>query len=138
MQEVDDEIAKTQAALAAAEKSPQRDQTTDVNPVHLWIDSELAKARADLPSLNSRADSLARTIEDYDSEGPQHGARQLNYQDLLRNATAAEQDYLLYEKKREEARISNRESAPNPGRERRSARHRARSSRRARPVSTWL
>lgn len=107
VQEVDDEIAKTQRAIAAAENSPVRDQTTDVNPVHLWIDSELAKAKADLPSLNSRAGSLARSIEDYNRKAQSMDALQLQYQDLQRNATTAEQDYLLYEKKREEARIIN-------------------------------
>jgi uncharacterized protein involved in exopolysaccharide biosynthesis len=107
VQEVDSQIAKTDSALAAATAAPLKDQTTDINPTHQWIDSELAKARAELHALESRASQTSDIVAAYDRNTRQLDVETLRYQDLTRAAKAAEDNYLLYEKKREEARISN-------------------------------
>jgi uncharacterized protein involved in exopolysaccharide biosynthesis len=107
VQEVDQEIAKTQAAIASAESSPLRDQTTDMNPIRQWINSELAKGRAELRSLQSKADTLTHVVAEYDREARAMDEQQLQYADLLRNSKSAEENYLLYVRKREEARITN-------------------------------
>ena len=106
VQELDQEIAKTQAALSSAESSPLHDQTTDVNPVREWIDSELAKAKAEVRSLQSRANNLSGIVETYNRQARSMDEQQLRYEDLLRNAKSAEENYLLYVRKREEARIT--------------------------------
>jgi uncharacterized protein involved in exopolysaccharide biosynthesis len=107
VQEVDQEITKTQAAIASAESSPLRDQTTDMNPIRQWIDSELAKGRAELRSLQSKADNLTHVVAEYDRQARAMDEQQLQYADLLRNSKSAEENYLLYVRKREEARITN-------------------------------
>jgi uncharacterized protein involved in exopolysaccharide biosynthesis len=107
LQELNEEIAETKAALASAESSPLHDQTTDVNPVRLWIDSELAKAQAELRSLQSRAENLSSIVGNYNRQARFMDGQQLRYEDLARNAKSAEENYLLYVRKREEARISN-------------------------------
>jgi uncharacterized protein involved in exopolysaccharide biosynthesis len=105
VQDVEQQIAQTEAAIAAAQSAPIKDETTDVNPTHEWVDSELAKARAELRSLESRAASLSGAVETYDQQAQHMDAEQIKYADLVRNAKTAEDNYLLYVNKREEARI---------------------------------
>jgi uncharacterized protein involved in exopolysaccharide biosynthesis len=107
VQELDQELATTEAALAAAQGSPLRDQTTDLNPTHQWIDSELAKTRADLRSLQARAGKLTGIVQYYSEQAHNMERQHLRYESLARDAKAAEENYLLYVRKREEARISN-------------------------------
>jgi uncharacterized protein involved in exopolysaccharide biosynthesis len=107
VRELEQEIAETEAALSSAESSPLRDQTTDVNPTRQWIDSELPKAKAELRSLESRVSNLANTVQNYDREAHYMDEQQLRHEDLVRNAKSAEENYLLYVRKREEARITN-------------------------------
>jgi len=106
VQELEQEIANTRVAISSAESSPLRDHTTDVNPTRQWIDSELAKAKADLRSLESRANNTAGTVQDYNREAHYMDEQQLRHEDLVRNAKLAEENYLLYVRKREEARIT--------------------------------
>jgi uncharacterized protein involved in exopolysaccharide biosynthesis len=107
VQELDKQIASTQAAIHAAEQSPLRDQTTDQDPVHLWQRSEIARANADLIALQSRATSMQHTLDEYNLEAQALQNQSLHQQDLLRSVKTAEDNYLLYSHKREEARISD-------------------------------
>ena len=107
VQEEEQEIANTREAIASAESSPLRDQTTDVNPTRQWIESEMAKAKTELRSLESRANNMASIVENYDRDAHHMDDQQLRYGDLVRNAKSAEENYQLYVRKREEARISN-------------------------------
>jgi uncharacterized protein involved in exopolysaccharide biosynthesis len=107
VQEAEAEIAETKTAIASAESSPVRDTTTDVNPTQQWIDSELTKARADLRSLQSRAAKMVTIVQNYDQQAHIVNSKELQHQDLARNTKTAEENYLLYVRKREEARISN-------------------------------
>ena len=107
VQEVDAQIAQTEADIAKEENAPVRESTTDQNPTYQWIVGELAKAKADLPTLKANADAMAKAIRDDRSKLlalEQKGAAQA---DLLRAAKAQETNYLLYENKREEARIAD-------------------------------
>jgi len=107
VQEVDAQIAQTEANIAKEENAPVRESTTDQNPTYQWVVGELAKAKADLPTLKANADAMAKAIRDDRSKLlalEQKGAAQA---DLLRAAKAEETNYLLYENKREEARIAD-------------------------------
>ena len=106
VQELEQQIAETQASIATAEGSPLRDQTTDVNPTRQWIDSELAKAQAELRELQSRADNFSGIVKTYDSQARAMNDQQLRYEELIRNAKSAEENYALYLRKREESRIN--------------------------------
>jgi uncharacterized protein involved in exopolysaccharide biosynthesis len=105
--ELADEIEDTQKAIAAAQRSPVQETTTDRVPAQDWIATELAKARADRATLESQAAATARVVAHYrevaldlDKAGAQRA-------DLVRDVRTAEDNYLLYEKKRESARISD-------------------------------
>jgi protein tyrosine kinase modulator len=107
VQELEQEIHKTRTAIAAENAAPLRDSTTDVDPTHTLVTSELTKAKADLSGLVARKsamDATARryhtTIHDLENKGRIE-------QDLQREVKATEENYLLYVQKREQSRITD-------------------------------
>jgi uncharacterized protein involved in exopolysaccharide biosynthesis len=105
LQELDLEIASTKAAING--EKPLNDVTTDQNPAYAWMNSELVKDKSDLRGYQAKAaetETLVRetlaSARELDEQGIEQG-------DLVRTAKAAEENYLLYLRKREEARISD-------------------------------
>jgi uncharacterized protein involved in exopolysaccharide biosynthesis len=107
VREVEEQISHTRAALTVEQSAPVREEVTDQNPTQQWIQSELAKARADLQGLQARAADTERTIAAYNANTSQLEQKAMVEQDLVRAAKAAEENYLLYRRKGEEARISD-------------------------------
>ena len=108
VQEIETQIAQTRAALNEAEKAPLREEASDRNPTYDWIKSELTKAKADLSALQARAAATAHSVRAYQDHARLLDRKGMVQQDLLRSAKAAEENYLLYLRKQEEARISDR------------------------------
>lgn len=106
VQEVDKQIADTKAAIAAEDAKPVREEVTDQNPTHEWIRSELAKAQADLTSLQARERVTLSSIAEYKERAQKLEFAGLQQQDLLRTQKEQQDNYLLYAHKREEARIT--------------------------------
>ncbi|MGB7435955.1 MAG: hypothetical protein WBW49_11110, partial [Candidatus Acidiferrum sp.] len=107
VQEVQKQIAQAEAAIAAAEQSPLREQTTDRDPTYAWMREELAKDRSQLIALRARAEALAPVVQTYQIKTHSLDEKGATQEDLVRAAKAAEQNYLLYLQKQEEARISD-------------------------------
>lgn len=107
VQEVDKQLADTRASIAREEAKPVRDETTDRNPTYAWINEELAKAKADLSGLQARAAAIRATIAQYQTKAHDLDQKTLTQQDLLRRVKSEEENYLLYQKKREEARMAD-------------------------------
>jgi uncharacterized protein involved in exopolysaccharide biosynthesis len=107
VQEVEAEIAQTRAALAVAEKSQLHEETTDRDPTSEWVSGELAKAKADLAGLQARADTTTLTVRSYQQNARSLEQNEVVQNDLIRTVKATEENYLLYLRKEEEARISD-------------------------------
>jgi len=107
VQEVDTQIAQTREALAQTEKDVIRDETTDLDTTRQWLDEELARARAELVTLKARSAEIAKVVEAYRESARQIGRKEIEHVDLVRSAKTAEENYLLYLRKQEEARISD-------------------------------
>jgi len=105
VQEVDKQIGDTKASIAIEEAKPLKEQTTDRNPTYAWINEELAKAKSDYSALQARAVATQAIVGVYQAKAHQLEESGLVQQDLLREAKANEDNYLLYLHKREEARI---------------------------------
>lgn len=105
--EVEKELADTRASIAREEAKPVRDETTDRNPTYAWINEELAKARADLSGLQARAAAIRATVGQYQNKAHTLDQKNIAQQDLLRRVKTEEENYLLYQKKREEARMTD-------------------------------
>ena len=95
------------AAISAEESKPIRDETSDQNPDYQWVQAELTKAQADLSGLKARATAAAAIAAKYHEAARRLDQNGIVQQDLLRAAKTQEDNYLLYERKREEARISD-------------------------------
>ena len=104
LKELEREIAATKSAIAG--EKPLGDVTTDQNPAYVWIQGELAKAKADLRGYQAKATETETIISQTMASARKLDADSIEQQDLLRTAKAAEENYLLYSRKREEARIS--------------------------------
>lgn len=107
VQEVEEQIAQTKAAISAAEKAPLRDETTDRDPTYDALRSQLAKAKTDLAATQARAAATSSLIRTYRTESEQLDRKELLQQDMLRASKADEENYMLYLRKAEEARISD-------------------------------
>jgi uncharacterized protein involved in exopolysaccharide biosynthesis len=107
VQEVQQEIDETLDAIAKAENSPLRDETTDRNPSYEWLRSELTKSTAELAGLHARAAETQSVIGQYRAQLGEIDMNGATQQDLVREVKEDEGNYLLYVQKREEARIGD-------------------------------
>jgi uncharacterized protein involved in exopolysaccharide biosynthesis len=107
VKEVEQQIDQVRTTIAAQEKAPVKEETTNENPTFALVREELVKARAELASLKALSSSYTKVGADYQSSAIERDQKQLEQQELLRNVKTAEQNYLLYLNKKEEARISD-------------------------------
>lgn len=107
VQEVDKEIADAKASIVTEEDRPIRQETTDRNPTYNWINEELAKAKADYSGLQARAAATQAIVSNYEAKAEELDQKGLVQQDLLRTMKTDEENYLMYQRKREEARMTN-------------------------------
>jgi len=107
VQEVEEQITQTKAAIAAAEKAPLRDEITDRDPTYEALRAELAKAKTELSATQAGAAATSALVRSYGQENEQLDRKELLHQDMVRTAKADEENYMLYLRKAEEARISD-------------------------------
>jgi uncharacterized protein involved in exopolysaccharide biosynthesis len=105
--QVDAQLREARAALAAAARAPVVEETIADNPTRQWLDTEVARTRADQAALRARVRSLSTAVGDYRAKAMTLEVRDAEQQDLWREIKAAETRYLLYAQKQEEARISD-------------------------------
>jgi len=106
VQEVDQQIAQAQTAIATENAVPLRDETTDKNTHYEWAKSELEKAQVHYRALQARATETSAQLATYRTLARQMGEAAIIQDDLLSSERAAEENYLLYVKKQEEARVA--------------------------------
>jgi len=107
VEEVQTKITETLASIAEGEKGGIREETTDQDPAHAWVKTEMAKAKADLRGLQARAGAMTGALKTLESKAQRLEGESVVQQSLLRTAKANEENYLLYHRKREEARIAD-------------------------------
>ena len=107
VREVDQQIAETKISIAGEEHSPLRDETTNQEPNHEWAKSELIKAQVELGTLEAHGRANRVQVAGYREVAQRLGGNALQQGDLLGEMKAAEEKYLLYVNKREEARIED-------------------------------
>ena len=106
VQEAENEITNTQAALEKATRLTGSEQSTDVNPLHQTLEIEMAKEQGELAGIEARRQSLLQQAKTYRRQLMKLGNATAEYDDLARNQKEAEENYLLYSRKTEEARIA--------------------------------
>jgi uncharacterized protein involved in exopolysaccharide biosynthesis len=107
VRQADDEIAKTQAAIADAEKSQYVNHTTDLNPTYQLLKQDLAKTEADLMAQKATVAAMNEGIHSLQAKGVDLDAKAVKQAALQREAKANEGTYLLYVNKRDQERTSD-------------------------------
>jgi uncharacterized protein involved in exopolysaccharide biosynthesis len=107
VQEADAQIAQAKAAIAAEALTPVRDETTDKSANYEWAKAELQHDRVQLRGLEERAAATRTQIVAYRSVARRFGEDAIAQDDMIGTEKAAQESYLLYVKKREEARMDD-------------------------------
>jgi uncharacterized protein involved in exopolysaccharide biosynthesis len=107
VQEVEQQIAQTKDAIEKEELSPLRDQTTDLNVNYAWAQAELQKAQVGMRGLVARAKKTRAQLSQYRAQARHLGEEAIVQDDLTSSEKAAQENYLLYVKKREIARMGD-------------------------------
>ncbi len=107
VQEVEQQIAQAESAIAAEKSTPVHDETTDKNADYEWAKSEAQRARVDMKGLEAREATTGEQLVVYSNVARQLGQEAIIQDDLMSSEKAAQENYLLYVKKREEARMGD-------------------------------
>jgi uncharacterized protein involved in exopolysaccharide biosynthesis len=105
--EVDQQIAQAEATIVAENALPLRDETTDKNVHYEWAKSELQLSEVRLKGLQAREAATVTQEAGYRELARQLGEDAIAQDDLLSSEKAAQENYLLYVKKQEEARMDD-------------------------------
>lgn len=106
VQEVDKELADTRAALEKATKLTGLEQATDINPRRQALEINIDGQEAELAGLKSRRNTLALETGTYRTQMMQLANATAQLDELVRTQKEAEENYQLYARKAEEARIA--------------------------------
>ena len=107
VQEVDEQIRITREALGRAEQKTAVEQATDINPLRQTLETELSRAKLDQTGAQARRDTLTGQLQQYQDSLKKLEGNTTRHNDLQRDVKEAEDNYQLYAKKREEARIAD-------------------------------
>jgi len=107
IKELDQQIADTRAAMERATSMESTEEATDVNPLRQSLESELNKDELLETGLNGRLEALSKQVLDYRGQLDQLETGTPADQKLVSAVKEAEENYLLYARKREEARIAH-------------------------------
>jgi uncharacterized protein involved in exopolysaccharide biosynthesis len=105
--EVNTEITQTTSAIADAERAGIREETTDQDPTHAMVTTEIAKAKADLVGLEARQSAMTDALHILQNKLLKLDQESMVQQDLQRTVKSDEESFLLYQRKHEEARIND-------------------------------
>jgi uncharacterized protein involved in exopolysaccharide biosynthesis len=107
VREVEEQILQAKAAIAAERLSPLHDETTDQDASYKWAKEEMEKAQVEMKGLEARASTTSAHLARYRTLARQLGEDAIAQDDLASGEKAAQENYLLYVKKREEARMGD-------------------------------
>jgi len=107
VQEVEKQIMEAKSSIANEESKPPQEETTDQDPTYMMLKSELARAQADLSGFRARATATNLVANQYRMQARNLEQLGITQQDLKLAEKTRQDNYLLYQQKREEARISD-------------------------------
>jgi uncharacterized protein involved in exopolysaccharide biosynthesis len=107
VQEVEQQVVQAKSAIAAEGAAPVRDETTDKNTNYEWAKAELQKARIDLKGLEARRLTTSAELSECRRLARELGEDAIAQDALTSSKNAAQENYLLYVKKREESRMGD-------------------------------
>jgi uncharacterized protein involved in exopolysaccharide biosynthesis len=107
VQEVDQQINQAKTAIDVEELKPLRDETTRDDPEFEWAHSERLKNEVELRALQQQEAVSHQQVLAYRRAAQKLEENAVAQHDLEQKMKTAEEKYLLYSNKREEARIGD-------------------------------
>ena len=107
VQDIDEEIAQTKAAISDAEKTRYITESTDRDPTFEALREDHARTRADRAAQAATLAATKRSITSMEAQLVDLDQQSIARQDLQREVKADEQSYLTYLAKREQERMSD-------------------------------
>jgi uncharacterized protein involved in exopolysaccharide biosynthesis len=107
VQDIDEEVAQTKAAIADAEKTRYITESTDLDPTFEVLREDDAKTQADRAAQAATLAATRRSIKSMQAQLVDLDQQSITRQDLQREVKADEQSYLTYLAKREQERTSD-------------------------------
>ena len=107
VREVDQQLRTTRAALEKASRETATEQSTDLNPLRQTVESELSRAKVDQAGALGKRETLAGQVGQYERQVSRLEGITVEYEDLSRRVKQTTESHTLYNKKQEEARITD-------------------------------
>ena len=107
VKEVDQQLKNTRVALDKASKETATEQSTDLNPLRQTLEVELSRDKVDQAGAAGRHEMLVGQVKDYETQLSRLEGITAEYEDLSRQKKESGDNYQLYKKKEEEARITD-------------------------------
>lgn len=104
--EVQAQIEKTRQSIRSYEQSPVREEVTNANPTHEWLESELARARALYAELTAKRARFQETLDRDRASVRRLETLDNRQKELLRDVAVKEKNYFNSLQKQENSRIS--------------------------------
>lgn len=105
--ELDQQIRDTSEALRREEAPAVVDRTDALNPLRQSAEADLSHTESLIAGLSGRKQSMIQDLDECREKQKAMEQLTAEYDDLQRNRSVTEQNYLLYEKKTEEAHIAD-------------------------------
>ncbi len=106
VRDIEAQIALAKRRLAEVTAKVGSIDGTEINPIHQSLKQELLSSEADLEGLRARHATLQAQVTTYQKRLDSLNEKAFELDKLHRQAQTAQEEYLLYRKKHEEARIS--------------------------------
>jgi uncharacterized protein involved in exopolysaccharide biosynthesis len=106
VRDIETQIDLARERLAEVQAEIGQIDGTEFNPIHQGLKEELLRSEAELEGARARYYTLGRLVDEHKVELENLNQKAFELESLHREVQAAEEQYLLYRKKREEARIS--------------------------------
>ncbi len=107
VKEVDQQIADTRAAIERESQPQLADTSQAPNPLRQSLEAESLRLESQAAGLRARRELLASDLNDYRTRQARLEELTANHNDLERSVKLAEENYLLYQRKLEEARLGD-------------------------------
>ncbi len=107
VQDVDQEIATTDAMIKSQLATPLHDETTAANPTHLAIENSLSTSRAELAGYRAKGAELTSSAYAIEQTAQDLAEKDTQQEALLRDVKTEKDQYQLYVDKLEQARMTN-------------------------------
>ncbi len=107
IQELDDQIRNTRRSLAEAKEGTFHEETTDLNTLHQSLTADYVKGQVALKGLESRRSALFSNVQSYLAQLNAMDGNSVSLSTLEEQQKQAEENYLLYSRRLEEARLAD-------------------------------